>query len=84
MGRALRVFLVSIGHKDTLIISFQVALHSFVAFGSLLIDALTSVVATDERDSLDVRMSADLNNDFEASVGDVEHTLGIPISSMRW
>ena len=57
-----------------MVLSTHIALHSLAMFGSLSVDILSSFVASDKGNSLDVRMFANLSSSVETSLDDVEDT----------
>ena len=57
-----------------MVLSTHIALHSLAMFGSLGVDVLSSFVASDKGNSLDIRMFANLSSSVETSLDDVEDT----------
>jgi len=70
------IFFISIRHEDSMIFGSHVALHTLVGSSTLLVDELSSLVSSNERNSSDVRMSADLSSCIETTLNDIVNTLG--------
>ena len=70
------VFLVSIGHDDGVVLGTHVALHSLAASGCSGVDVLTSLVSTNEGDSSDVGVCANIGNGVFTTLDDVDNAIG--------
>jgi hypothetical protein len=70
------VFLVSIGHDDTVVLGTHVGLDALAVLGGAFEDVFTSGVTTDERNSADVRIVTEEVDGIVATVNNVETTSG--------
>jgi len=70
------VVLVGVGHDEGVVLGSHVNLVAFAVLGGESVDVLTSGVGTNERDSLDVLMGADLVDSGDTTVDDVDDTIG--------
>lgn len=66
---------VSVWHDDGVILSSHVRLAPLAVGAALLVDVLSSLVASNEADSLDVWMRANSVDDSTASMDDVANTI---------